>query len=63
MRCALLDRLAQDERIGIRQPRRNLQVKFTKPLTEQSDFVAYVDAVGDLDCARCMLEWKTTAMH
>ena len=27
----LLDRFAQDDRVRIRQPRRNLQVKFTKP--------------------------------
>jgi hypothetical protein len=57
----LLDRFAQDDRIRIRRPRRNLQIKFTKPLTGQNDFVAYVDAVGDLDGTRCLLEWKTTA--
>ena len=57
----LLDRFAQDDRVHIRQPRRNLQVKFNKPLAGQNDFVAYVDAVGDLDDTRCLLEWKTTA--
>ncbi len=57
----LLDRFAQDDRVRIRQPRRNLQVKFTKPLAGQNDFVAYVDAVGELDGTRCLLEWKTTA--
>src|SRR5436309_15156042 len=57
----LLDRFAQDDRVHIRQPRRNLQVKFTKPLAAQNDFVAYVDAVGNLDGTRCLLEWKTTA--
>ena len=36
----LLDRFAQDDRVRIRQPRRNLQVKFTKPLAGQNDFVA-----------------------
>ena len=30
-------------------------------LTGQNDFVAYVDAIGDLDGTRCLLEWKTTA--
>ena len=34
----LLDRFAQDDRVRIRQPRRNLQVKFTKPLAGQNDF-------------------------
>jgi len=57
----LLDRFAQDDRIRIRQPRRNLQVKFSKHLAGQNDFVAYVDAVGELDGSRCLLEWKTTA--
>ena len=40
----LLDRFAQDDRVRIRQPRRNLQVKYTTPLAGQNDFVAYVDA-------------------
>ena len=57
----LLDRFPQDDRIRIRQPRRNLHVKFTKPLVGQKDFVAYVDAVGELDGTHCLLEWKTTA--
>ncbi len=57
----LLERFAQDDRVRIRQPRRNLQIKFTKPLAGQNDFVAYVDAIGALDGTRCLLEWKTTA--
>jgi len=57
----LLDRFAQDDRVRIRQPRRNLQVKFNKVLTGQNDFVAYIDAIGDLDGTRCLLELKTTA--
>jgi hypothetical protein len=36
----LLDRFARDDRVRIRQPRRNLQIKFTKPLAGQNDFVA-----------------------
>src|SRR5713226_5079843 len=57
----LLERFAQDDRVRIRQPRRNLQIKFTRPLGAQNDFVAYVDAIGELDGTRCLLEWKTTA--
>src|SRR5467141_803604 len=57
----LLDRFAQDDRIRIRQPHRSLQVKYTTPLAGQNDFVAYVDAIGELDSTRCLLEWKTTA--
>jgi len=52
----LLERFAQDDRVRIRQPRRNLQVKFTKSLAGQNDFVAYVDAIGELEGTRCLLE-------
>src|SRR5207245_4194812 len=53
--------LAQDDRIRIRQPRRNLQVKLVRPLPNGNDFVAYIDALGHLDGTRCLLEWKTTS--
>src|SRR5438045_6204916 len=56
----LLERFAQDDRIRIRQPRRNLQIKFTKPLMGQNDFVAYVDAIGGLDGTRCLLQRSTS---
>jgi hypothetical protein len=57
----LLDRFAQEDRIRIRQPRRNLQIKFTKSVSPTNDFVAYVDAIGMLDGTKCLLEWKTTS--
>ena len=57
----LLDRFCQDDRIRIRLPRRNLQIKFTGPVSGKNDFVAYVDAIGKLDGTRCLLEWKTTS--
>jgi hypothetical protein len=56
----LLERLAQDNRIRIPRPRRNLQLKLLRPLPNGNDFVAYIDAVGTLDGKRCLLEWKTT---
>ena len=56
----LLERLAQDDRIRIRQPRRNMQLKMLRPLTNGNAFVAYIDAVGNLDGQGCLLEWKTT---
>src|SRR5713101_266531 len=37
----LLDRFCQDDRVRIRQPRRNLQIKFTRPISGNNDFVAY----------------------
>jgi hypothetical protein len=57
----LLDRFCQDGRIRIRQPRRNLQIKFSRPVSGNSNFVAYIDAVGCLDGTHCLLEWKTTS--
>src|SRR5206468_2744604 len=57
----LLDRFCQDDRVRIRQPRRNLQIKFTRPVSGNNDFVAYIDAIGWLDGRRCLLEWKTTS--
>jgi hypothetical protein len=57
----LLDRFCQDDRIRIRTPRKNLQIKFTRPVSGKNDFVAYVDAIGKLDGTRCLLEWKTTS--
>ena len=57
----LLDRFCQDERVFIRQPQRNLQIKFVRSLSPQNEFVAYVDAIGRLDGRACLLEWKTTS--
>jgi CRISPR/Cas system-associated exonuclease Cas4 (RecB family) len=57
----LLTRFCQDDRVQVCQPRRNLQIKFTRLVAEKNDFVAYIDAIGKLDGARCILEWKTTS--
>jgi PD-(D/E)XK nuclease superfamily len=57
----LLERFVQDDRIRIRQPRRNLQIKFMRAVSGNNDFVAYVDAMGQLDGKRCLLEWKTSS--
>jgi hypothetical protein len=57
----LLDRFCQDDRIHVRQPRLNLQVKFERQLYDNKSFVAYVDAVGKVDGTSCLIEWKTTS--
>lgn len=59
----LLIRFCQEDRIRIRQARRNLQVKVLKPVSGTNDFVAYVDAIGELDGTRCLLEWKTSSIR
>jgi hypothetical protein len=56
----LLQRFAQDNRIRIRRPRKNLQVKILLPLPGGHQFVSYLDAIGMLDGLRCVLDWKTT---
>ena len=57
----LLDRFAQEDRVRIRRPRKNLQIKLTKPISANNAFVSYVDAIGELDGQRCIIDWKTTS--
>jgi hypothetical protein len=56
----LLERFAQDDRVQIRKPRQNLQVKLTRSLPSGNDFVSYVDAIGEVDGTKCIIDWKTT---
>jgi PD-(D/E)XK nuclease superfamily len=57
----LLTRFCQDDRVQVFRPQRNLQIKFTRPVGDKNDFVAYIDAIGKLDGTRCLLEWKTSS--
>src|SRR5438045_4797060 len=57
----LLDRFAQENRIRITRPRRNQQIKFSQDIGSNNDFIAYVDAIGQLDGTECLIEWKTTS--
>jgi len=56
----LLQRFAQDNHIRIPHPKNNLQVTFTRNLKGGNDFVSYMDAIGELDGQRCLIDWKTT---
>jgi len=56
----LLARFVQDDRVRIRNPRRNLQIKFSRPIGSSNEFVAYIDAIGQLDGERSVIDWKTT---
>ena len=57
----MLERFAQDDRVRIRNPRRrNLQIKFSRPIGNGNEFVAYIDAIGQLDGERSVIDWKTT---
>ena len=57
----LLERFCQEDRVHVRQPRCNQQIKFVRPLSGGNEFVAYVDAIGKLDNRDCLLEWKTSS--
>ncbi len=57
----LLELFAQDDRVEIRCPSRNLQIKVSRPLSATSQFVGYIDAFGYVDLTRCVIDWKTTA--
>jgi hypothetical protein len=56
----LLEHFARDNRIHIPHPQQNLQIKVLRELPNASQFVAYVDAIGELDGLRCLIDWKTT---
>ena len=56
----LLQKFAQDDRVRIRRPKENLQVKLTRSLPSGGDFVSYIDAIGELDGTKCIIDWKTT---
>ena len=57
----LLERFVQDGRVRIRRPRSNQQIQFTRNLGPSNQFVAYIDAIGELDGTASVLEWKTTS--
>jgi hypothetical protein len=50
----------QDDRVRIRNPRKNLQIKTFRTLAGGSEFVAYLDAIGEVDGVQCLIDWKTT---
>jgi hypothetical protein len=57
----LLERFAQDARVRIPRPSTHQQIQFTRRVNAGDSFVAYIDAIGELDGTACVLEWKTTS--
>ena len=57
----LLQRFAQDDRVRIHNPGKNLQIKILRTLPDGAEFVAYVDAIGEIDRTPCLIDWKTTS--
>ncbi|MGB2886320.1 MAG: PD-(D/E)XK nuclease family protein [Candidatus Acidiferrales bacterium] len=56
----LLQKFAQDDRVRVPCPKKNLQIKIIQALPGGNEFVAYLDAIGELDGRRCLVDWKTT---
>jgi PD-(D/E)XK nuclease superfamily len=57
----LLERFAQENRVRIPSPHENLQIKRMRSLSGGHEFVAYLDALGELDGQRSIIDWKTTS--
>jgi hypothetical protein len=57
----LLHKFAQDDRVRIVRPQKNMQAKLTRKLAGNHEFVAYIDALGEVDGTPCVIDWKTTA--
>jgi hypothetical protein len=57
----LLERFAQDNRVKIAEPKQNLQMKVLRDLPDGNQFISYIDAIGELDGKRCLIDWKTTS--
>jgi hypothetical protein len=56
----LLELFAQDNRVHIPEPQQNLQIKVVRELPNANKFISYIDAIGELDGQRCLIDWKTT---
>jgi hypothetical protein len=57
----MLQLFAQYDRVRIQNPLEDLQIKLTRQLSGNREFVAYIDAIGELDGIPCVIDWKTTA--
>ena len=57
----LLHKFALDDRVRINHPQKNLQLKATRALLNGNEFVAYIDAIGQVDGQACLIDWKTTS--
>jgi len=56
----LLEKFVRENRVCVPRPKDSLQLKITRTLEGGHAFVSYVDAIGELDGKRCLIDWKTT---
>ena len=54
----LLEKFVREDRVCV--SKENLQLKITRTLEGGNEFVSYIDAIGELDGQRCLIDWKTT---
>lgn len=57
----LLERFCQENRVCIINPQVHLQRRMLRQLAPGTEFVSYIDAIGELDGIRSIIEWKTTS--
>jgi hypothetical protein len=56
----LLEKFVREDRVRIGRANENLQLKITRALGSDNEFVSYIDAIGELDGKHCLIDWKTT---
>ena len=56
----LLEKFVRDDRVHIGNPKESLQLKITRTLANNNEFVSYIDAIGEVDGKLCLIDWKTT---
>ena len=52
----LLEKFVREDRVCVRRPKENLQLKLTRTLEGGNDFVSYIDAIGELDGKRYLID-------
>ncbi|HXX19636.1 MAG TPA: PD-(D/E)XK nuclease family protein [Candidatus Acidoferrum sp.] len=57
----LLHQFVQDDRVRIARPQQNLQLKTIRVLGNGNEFIAFIDAIGEIDGQPCLIDWKTTS--
>ena len=56
----LLHLFVQENRVCVSRPLQDLQTKIIRSLPNANEFIAYVDAIGEIDGAPYLIDWKTT---
>jgi hypothetical protein len=57
----LLHLFVQENRVCVSRPLQELQMKIVRSLPDANEFVAYVDAIGEIDRTPYLIDWKTTS--